>query len=191
MSTDVDASRVGRRRYIALAALLVVALLGIIVINRTGVLGGDTPDGAGEPRGFQAQLSAKVVNVLEKMPAEDHGHAGHGTGPSNLVCGVRVFGTNPADADAIGEVAQVYAYHMCAVAEQGRQFILAVKLTGPAVITLAGDPPTVTVAEGGPAFRERVRALFPEKYQSEAFNENLTPEGMRDLIQRYEKTAKA
>lgn len=186
MSTDVDITTVRRRRYAWLAGLLVFALGTLFALNQAGVFSPDTPNG------FRAQLSATVVNVLEQMPAKDHGHANHGaaTDPSTLVCGVRIFGLNPADADTLGEVTQVYAYHICAAAKPGQDWILAVKLTGPAVITLAADPPTMAVAEGGAGFRERVRALIPEKYQAEAFNENLTPEGMQELIRRYNEAAK-
>ena len=49
----------------------------------------------------------------------------------------------------------------------------------------------MTVAEGGQGFQERVKSLFPPQYQAEAMNENLTPEGMKELISRYEKAAKA
>lgn len=203
MSTNVDApdggapapagraSR-GGRRAAWLAALLVVLLGGgLFALNRTGVFGSDTPAGAAGLDGFQAQLAARIVGVLEHLPADQHGHGDHGgtAAKSTMVCGVRIFGVDPPGAGSIGEVARVYAYHMCAEAEPGREWIMAVKLTGPAVIKLTADPPTVAVAEGGAGFRERVRGLIPERYQAEALNENLTPEGMRELIRRYRDAA--
>jgi hypothetical protein len=192
VSTDVDVpqTRRGPSRFVWLAVLLVVALGGLFALNRAGALGSDSPAGAAGEEGFDAQLSAKVVNVLEKMPAEDHGHGDHDeVGDATTVCGVRIFGRNPADADSVDEVAQVYAYHMCAMAQRGTEWILAPKLTGPVVITLAADPPTMTVAEGGEGFKDRVNQLFPEPYRAEALNENLTPEGMEELISRYREAA--
>lgn len=164
---------------------------GLFALDRTGVFGSDTPAGAAGLDGFQAQLAAKIVGVLEHLPANQHGHEDHGgtAARSTMVCGVRIFGVEPPGAGSVGEVTRVYAYHMCAIAEPGREWTMAIKLTGPAAITLAADPPTVAVAEGGAGFRDRVRSLIPERYQADALDENLTPEGMNELIHRYRDAA--
>jgi hypothetical protein len=193
VSTDVDTPVARRSRFVWLAVLLVVALGALLALNRFGAFGSDTPPGAaGQPDGFQAQLAAKVVNVLETLPAEEHGHNHDAaSGESTMVCGVRIFGTNPQDADTLDEVAQVYGYHLCAVAQSGVEWIMSVKLSGPMVATLAADPPQVAVAEGGEGFQDRVNAIIPERYRAEARNENLTEEGMRELIRRYDEAAEA
>lgn len=199
VSTDVDAPPTadgtlpGTRRsgrYVALALVLVVALGGLFALHRLGAFGSSGAAGSDGAAGFQAQLSAKLINLLERMPAEQHGHDHGGTtGDARTVCGVRVFGFNPPGATRVDQVAQAYAYHMCAVVQPGVDWLLSVKLTGPAVITLAADPPTVTVVEGGEHFRERVQALFPAEHHNEAFKESLTAEGMQELIKRYDQAA--
>jgi hypothetical protein len=196
VSTDVDApadvppaSARGSRRYLWLAAAVVVLLGAALTLYRAGVFGG-SDDGTGGD--YREQLSATVVNVLEQMPAEGHGHHGdlaQEPGQVELVCGVNVYGTNPADADTVDEVAQVYGYHMCALPQKGLQWIMSPKLTGPLVVTLAADPPTVTVVEGGADFPDRVRATIPEPYQEQALKGSLTAEGMRELIRRYDEAA--
>jgi hypothetical protein len=194
VSTDVDVSPVRPRpgRYVWLALALVVALGTLFVVYRAGVFGGQA--GTDRPADLRTQLSARVINVLEQMPAEDHGHHGDVTADAagaKLVCGVNVYGTNPADADSIDEVAQVYGYHMCATPQRGLEWILSYKLTGPLVVTLAADPPTVTVAEGGTGYRDRVRAIIPAQHQEKAYNGSLTAEDMAELIRRYDEAANA
>jgi hypothetical protein len=194
VSTDVDAPPVRPRqsRYVWLALALVMALGALFAVYRAGVFDGEA--GTDRPADFRTQLSARVINVLEQMPAGDHGHHGDiaaDAGEAKLVCGVNVYGTNPADADAIDEVAQVYGYHMCAAPQPGLEWILSYKLTGPLVVTLAADPPTVTVAEGGVGYRDRVRAIIPAQYQEQAFNGSLTAADMAELIRRYDEAAKA
>ena len=193
MSTDVDASppptRSGSTRYVWLAAGLVVALIALFGLYRLGAFGGDAEEAAPD---FQTQLTGRVVGLLEQMPAEGHGH-GHDVAADakgTLVCGFRAFGTVPADADALDEVAKVFGYHMCAIPERGLPWNYSYKLTGPMEVTLAADPPTIVVAEGGEGYRERVRKLIPPPYTEQAYNASLTPEGMRELIRRYDEAAK-
>jgi hypothetical protein len=195
VSTDVDAptppTRSGNTRYAWLAAGLVVVLVALFGLYRVGAFGGGS-DAAGVD--YPTQLSGRVIGLLEEMPAEGHGHA-HGTTEdmqaTSLVCGVRIFGTVPADADALDEVAKVFGYHMCAIPQPGLDWIYSYKLTGPIAVTLAADPPTIHVAEGGENYRERVRALIPAQYVEQAYNASLTPEDMRELIRRYEEAAKS
>ncbi|HEU5108830.1 MAG TPA: hypothetical protein VFT95_09760 [Micromonosporaceae bacterium] len=198
MSTDVDASperqppptRSWGSRYVWLAAGLVVVLIALFGLFRLGAFG----DGAAEaPADYPTQLNARLVGLLEAMPAEGHGH-GHdaaedakGAAP---VCGVRVFGTEPADADALDEVDKVYAYHFCAMAQPGMDFLYSYKLTGPIAVTLSADPPKIEVAEGGQDYQKRVRELIPAPYADQAYNASLTPEAMKEVIRRYGEAAK-
>ena len=192
MSTDVDAppppTRSGSGRYVWLAGGLVVVLVALFGLFRLGAFGGS----GDPPADYPSQLSARLVGLLEQMPAEGHGH-GHATAEdakgTSAVCGVRVFGTEPADADALDEVDKVYGYHMCAMAEPGLDFLLSYKLTGPIAVTLAADPPKIEVAEGGQDYQRRVRELIPAPYTEQAYNASLTPEGMRELIRRYDEAA--
>jgi hypothetical protein len=195
VSTDVDAppppTRSGSTRYVWLAAGLVVALIALFGLYRLGVLGGGDAEEAAPD--FPTQLTGRVVGLLEQMPAEGHGH-GHAVAEdakgNALVCGFRAFGTVPADADALDEVAKVFGYHMCAIPERGLHWNYSYKLTGPIAVTLAADPPTITVAEGGEGYRDRVQKLIPPPYTEEAYNASLTPEGMQELIRRYDEAAK-
>jgi hypothetical protein len=193
VSTDVDVpppTRSGSTRYVWLATGLVIALIALFGLYRFGAFGGGDEEGGAD---YPTQLTARVVGLLEQMPAEGHGH-GHDVADdaksSSMVCGFRAFGTVPADADALDEVAKVFGYHMCAIPEPGLSWNYSYKLTGPIAVTLAADPPTITVAEGGEGYRERVRALIPAPYVEQAYNASLTPEGMRELIRRYEEAAK-
>jgi hypothetical protein len=193
VSTDVDVplppTRPGSTRYIWLAAGLVVALIALFGLYRLGAFGGDAEEAAAD---YPTQLTARVVGLLEQMPAEGHGH-GHDVAADakgTLVCGFRAFGTVPADADALDEVAKVFGYHMCAIPEPGLSWNYSYKLTGPIEVTLAADPPTITVAEGGEGYRERVQKLIPAPYTEQAYNASLTPEGMKELIRRYGEAAR-
>ncbi|HYN95336.1 MAG TPA: hypothetical protein VES42_15930 [Pilimelia sp.] len=204
MSSDVDAPGVAaepratppwRNRWVWLAALTILAAGALFAAYSGGVIGDRRPAGAaGLPDGFRAQLAARAVAVLEQTPTQRHeGHALHstreGAAEAELLCAVRVFGVDPPEAGALPEVRRVYGYHICALAERGRPWDFAVKLTGPLVVGLADDPPTVKVAEGGVGFAERVAALMPERYRAEARNESLTPAAMTELRSRYDDAA--
>jgi hypothetical protein len=172
-----------------LATAVVAVLLGAaFAAYRSGAFGAGDGVGSGD---YRAQLEAKVVNILEDLPAEGHGHHANAAdaGDAKLVCAVNILGTNPADADAVGEVAQVYGYHMCALPQKDMPWLYAPKLTGPLVVTLAADPPTVTVVEGGENFEQRVRAAIPAPYQEDALRAALTEKNLDDLKQRYEDAA--
>lgn len=210
---DPRAARPARRVVpLAVAALAVVAvavLVRLVVVDRD-------PAGTGGVRG---QVGERMRGVLEQLDPAGHGHTGHGgsghggassDGASSdgaggdgagqgdgraadvrTVCGVRVFGYEPAGARNLRGVRTVYGYHLCGVAEAGRSWDWAVKLSGPLVMDLASDPPRVQVAEATPEvpFRERVRQLIPERYLRQAYQESLDDATMRDLRRRYDAAA--
>lgn len=216
MSTDVDATPKARKRWpLLLAGGLVIALaavVGVFQLTSGSDEPADTSDTAGAadvPSELRGQLATRLVAVLEGMTpvrgpgAEPHGPgSGHAAGHTNpdgrlmpltewkRVCAARVFGTEPAGAASVEQVTKAYGFHVCAYAEAGREFNLAVKDTGPMAVTLTADPPTVEIVEGGADFAARVDALFPEPYRAEARNENLDPGGLDALKRRYEETAK-
>jgi hypothetical protein len=178
-----------RNRFVWVAVIL-LAVSGTAVALLVAV------PSSGRPQDLRGQLTTQMVAFLEQLPpSEHHDHgaqAGESTAPeSTVVCAVRVFGFEPADATTVADVDTVYGYHLCGVAEKGRPWDWAVKLVGPLVMGMSTDPPTVQVAESTATatFRERVLALFPRRYQQEALAESLGAEPMRELRKRYDEAA--
>ncbi|MEV4754975.1 hypothetical protein AB0J86_07665 [Micromonospora sp. NPDC049559] len=179
-----------RNRFVWVAVVLLAVSTTAVVLLRT-------QDAAGRPEDLRGQLTTRLVALLEQLPPDQHQghghHAGASPGPApTVVCGVRVFGFEPADATTVSAVDTVYAFHFCGVAEQGTPWDWAVKLVGPVVVGLTTNPPSVQVAQATEtvSFRDRVQQLFPERYREDAVNESLGEEGMRDLRRRYEKAAR-
>jgi hypothetical protein len=142
-----------------------------------------------------AALTQRMRITLEHLPADQHqGHGGHvGTAgqPSALVCGARVYGYEPAEAPTVDDVVTVYGYHMCALAEPGRSWKSAMKLVAPLVMRFDTKPPQLQIAESsdGVSYRDRVKQLFPARYQKSAYELGLEPAALADLRRRFEAAA--
>jgi hypothetical protein len=190
MSTDVDALGRRPRRLLSVAVVLAGTLVTVLVLQHL--------DGAaGRPVDLRGQIAERMVGVLERTPpAQHHGHGAHVDQDidtaARTVCGVRVFGFEPATATRIEDVRTVYGHHLCAIAEKGLQWDGAVKLVGPVVLDLSRTPPAVQVAEATAdvPFRERVRQLIPERYQEQAFEESLDGSTMTELRRRYDEATR-
>jgi hypothetical protein len=59
-----------------------------------------------------------VAPTLEQADPGQHHHAGHGAPQATgVICGVRVYGYEPAEATALADVRTVYGFHLCGIAE--------------------------------------------------------------------------
>ncbi|MDG4829769.1 hypothetical protein O7627_10695 [Solwaraspora sp. WMMD1047] len=179
-----------RNRFVWVAVILLVVSTGaFVLVSRLG-------SASGEPTDLRGQIAARMLTVLEEIdPAQHEGHGEHLTGTDSadapVICGVHVYGFEPADATTLPEVDRVYGFHLCGIAEQQRPWDWAVKLAGPVILGMESDPPTVQVAEATETvgFRDRVRQLFPPEYHEAVFTEALDPEDMLELRRRYDAAA--
>ena len=150
-----------------------------------------------EPADVQAQIVTRMRTTLEQSKPEQHNHTGHLVGKPTeegqpaVICGVRVYGYEPAQVTALAEVRTVYGFHLCGVAEQKRPWDVAVKLAGPVILDMSTDPPGIQVVEGTADVRfvDRLREMFPAKYAQLALKEALAESEMADLRRRYDDAA--
>ena len=177
-----------------LPRLLAVAVLlgaGVLALVRLDVIGGPTE--AERAAGVTADLNDRMASTLEKLPTE--GHQGHGTattGQSRTVCGTRVYGYEPEDASSADEVATVYGFHFCAVAEPGGTWDFAPKLVAPLVMHADRRPPTFDMAAATEqvSYQERIDQIFPPRYRQAARETALEPGAMADLKARFDAAVK-
>lgn len=108
-----------------------------------------------------------------------------------MICGVRVYGHEPADATTLADVRTVYGFHLCGVAEQKRPWDWAVKLAGPVIMDMSTEPPGIQVVEATADVRfvDRLREMFPDTYAELALKEALAESEMADLRRRYDAAA--
>jgi hypothetical protein len=190
MGSKVSLMTRGRRRpqVLVLAVLLTVTVGLLLWLN--GIGRADEP--ARGPVAIRIALAQEMRLVLERLPPQSHqGHGGPVGRPSPLVCGTRVYGYEPEDAATLGDVVTVYGFHMCALAESGRSFDWAMKMVAPLVMRFGGGPPEVNIAESsnGVSYRDRVKQLFPAKYQQVAFQQSLGTAEIGELRRRFEAIA--
>ncbi|WP_305789461.1 hypothetical protein [Symbioplanes lichenis] len=148
---------------------------------------------AGAPVSLEDQLMTRMRDTLEQQSPEQHHHAGHSApaAPAPVICGVRVYGYEPAAATTIAAVRTVYGFHFCGVAEQKRPWDVAVKLAGPLIVDMSTEPPGIRVVEATPQVRyvDRLRQMFPPKYADLAMKEALSEPEMAETRRRYEAAA--
>jgi hypothetical protein len=194
MSTDVDAPpRRSRAVYRWLAALVVLATVAVVVALKAG--GGSAPaqpSGAaaaadpGMPAALRSEVAARLVKALEEAtPAEHHDHGHEVAAGGTVVCAVDPFGVNPPGATTIDQVGTVYALHLCAVAERGREWDMSVRYSGPLAANL-GDPPVLTVVQPGAGYPERVHSLIPQRYWTRATGPFKDDAALADLRRRFD-----
>ncbi len=190
MTTPTRAAPWHRNRFVWVALILLsVSAAAVALVHTAG-------SGASQATDLNGQLTRRIQVILEQTdPTQHQGHGAHihqgDSQPAKVVCAARVYGFEPTSATTVAEVNLVYGYHLCGLAEQNRPWDWAVKLVGPVIIGIATDPPTVTVAESTETvtFTERVRQLFPERYQQEALQEAIGSDAMTELRRRYEVAA--
>ncbi|WP_328382061.1 hypothetical protein OHQ88_04970 [Micromonospora zamorensis] len=178
-----------RNRYVWMAVILLVVSAGaVILLNRA--------DPEAKPADLQGQIMARMRTTLEQADPGQHNHAGHTaqqvtTEKPAVICGVRVYGYEPAEVSALADVRTVYGFHLCGVAEQKRPWDVAVKLAGPVIMDMSTEPPGIQVVEATAdvMFTDRLREMFPEKYAELALKEALTDSEMADQRRRYDAAA--
>ncbi|MDG4831532.1 hypothetical protein O7627_19730 [Solwaraspora sp. WMMD1047] len=181
-----------RNRFVWVAVVLLAASAGAaVLVTRSG-------SEAAEPADLQEQILARMRTTLEQADPGEHHHAGQaveqvaadGEKPA-VICGVRVYGYEPAEVTALTDVQTVYGFHLCGVAERDYPWDVAVKLAGPVIMDMTADPPGIEVVEAteGVMFVDRLREMFPDKYEELALKEALTDAEMADLRRRYDAAA--
>ncbi|MFY1619222.1 hypothetical protein [Micromonospora sp. WMMD736] len=190
MSSPENAVRWYRNRLVWVAVILLAVSAGAVVLVRQA-------DQDAQPADLQAQITARMRTTLEQADPGQHNHAGHDTqqvtteGKPSVICGVRVYGYEPTDAAALADVRTVYGFHLCGVAEKKRPWDVAVKLAGPLIMDMSTNPPGIQVVEATAdvMFVDRLRQMFPDKYEELALKEALTPSEMADQRRRYDAVA--
>ncbi|MFC4070260.1 hypothetical protein [Actinoplanes subglobosus] len=169
-------------RYVWAALVLLTVSAGVIVLNDDG-----------DPQDVRGQIMTRMRSTLEQADPATHQHAGHtaAAGRSEIVCGVRVYGYEPAEAAVFADVRTVYGFHMCGVAEPLVPWDVAVKLAGPLILDLSTDPAGIQVVEATADIRfvDRLQQMFPARYAELALTEALSETEMTDLRGRYDTAA--
>ncbi|MFI6269869.1 hypothetical protein [Micromonospora zamorensis] len=178
-----------RNRFVWVAVILLAVSAGAFVLLSRA-------DPEAEPADLQGQIMARMRTTLEQADPGQHNHAGHTaqqvtTEKPAVICGVRVYGYEPAEVAALADVRTVYGFHLCGVAEQKRPWDVAVKLAGPVIMDMSTEPPGIQVVEAtvDAMFTDRLREMFPEKYAELALKEALTDSEMADQRRRYDAAA--
>lgn len=183
-----------RHRYLWAAVTLLAASAGAAVL-----VGPARP--ATEPADLRAQLITRMRSTLEQSNPEQHQHAGHQSQQATtaaaarppVICGVRVYGYEPAGASTVAEVRTIYGFHLCGVAEPQCPWDVAVKLAGPVILDLSTARTGIRVVEATDDVRfvDRLREMFPARYAELALKEALSEEEMTELRRRYDAAARA
>ncbi|MDG4798846.1 hypothetical protein [Micromonospora sp. WMMD1082] len=181
-----------RNRFVGVAVILLAVSAGTVVLVNTA-------GSEARPADLHGQIVTRMRTTLEQADPEQHNHGGHGvqqvaTGDEArpaVICGVHVYGYEPAEATTYADVHTVYGFHLCGVAEQKRTWDWAVKLAGPVIMDLSTEPPGIQVVEATEdvIFIDRLRQMFPEKYAELAQREALGESEMADLRRRYDAAA--
>ena len=179
-------SRWLRNRFVWVAVILLATTAGAAAaVNAAGT--------EIEPADLQTQIVNQMRTTLEQSKPEEHKHAGTAETQEHaaVICGVRVYGYEPAQPTALAEVRKVYGFHLCGVAEQNRPWDVAVKLAGPLIMDMSTQPPGIQVVEatGEVKYVDRLNEMFPEKYAQQAQTEALSDAEMTDLRRRYDSAA--
>ncbi|WP_341720701.1 hypothetical protein QQG74_13930 [Micromonospora sp. FIMYZ51] len=180
-----------RNRFVWVAVILLAVSAGAVALFNPA-----TPQT--KPTDLHGQLVSRMRSTLEQADPGQHNHAGHGiqqVGTEEekppVICGVHVYGYEPAEVTELADVQTVYGFHLCGVAEQKRPWDVAVKLAGPVIVDMSTEPPGIQVVEATEdvMFIDRLRQMFPEKYADLAAQEALGASEMADLRRRYDAAA--
>jgi hypothetical protein len=181
-----------RNRFVWVAVILLTVSAGAAaLISSAGT--------QAEPADLQGQITTRMRTTLEQSNPEQHNHAGHNAQQATsgqeakpaVICGVRVYGYEPAVATALADVQTVYGFHLCGVAQEKYPWDVATKLAGPVILDMSTEPPGIKVVEATAdvKFADRLREMFPPKYAQLAQTEALTESEMADLRRRYDEAA--
>ena len=179
-----------RNRFVWVAVILLTVSAGAVVLVNSA-------DSEAEPD-LQGQILARMRTTLEQADPAQHNHAGHGveevaaekeTPP--VICGVHVYGYEPAEVTALADVQTVYGFHLCGIAEEKYPWDAAVKLAGPLIMDMSTEPPGIQVVEATADVRyiDKLREMFPTRYAELAQKEALADSEMAELRRRYDDAA--
>jgi hypothetical protein len=173
-----------RNRLLWVAVILLATAAGAVALVRSNA----------EPADLTGQIVETMRDTLEESGPGQHHHAGHAGTPSGkaaVICGVRVYGYEPARSTRVAEVRKVYGFHLCGVAEAGQPWDAAVKLAGPLILDMSTDPPGIQVVEATADVRyvDRLRQMFPPRYADLAQAQALSEPEMTGLRRRYDDAA--
>ncbi|MDG4824058.1 hypothetical protein O7635_19565 [Asanoa sp. WMMD1127] len=174
-----------RNRFVWVAVVLLAVSAGAAVLANTS---------EAQPADLRGQILSRMRTTLEQADPGQHHHAGHpgqSAVAASVVCGVHVYGYEPASVTALADVRTVYGFHLCGVAEAKRPWDVAVKLAGPVIMDMATEPPGIQVVEATAEvkFVDRLREMFPPAYADLASKEALAESEMADLRRRYDAAA--
>jgi hypothetical protein len=180
-----------RNRFVWVAVILLAVSAGAVVLaNSAG--------SQAEPADLRGQIMTRMRTTLEQADPGQHNHAGHYVEQATeeeakpaVICGVRVYGYEPADVTALADVQTVYGFHLCGVAERKSPWDVAAKLAGPVIMDMSTEPPGIQVVEATADVRfvDRLRQMFPDRYAELALKEALADSEMADLRRRYDAAA--
>ncbi|XVU27748.1 hypothetical protein ACQPZJ_12115 [Actinoplanes sp. CA-054009] len=176
-----------RNRFTGVAAILLATSAGVAAVVHS-------PGSEAKPADLRTRITDRLRGTLEKSGPGQHNHAGHDAATATtapVICGVHLYGFEPAAATDLAQVRTVYAFHLCGVAEPKSPWDVAVKLAGPVIVDMSSDPPGIRPVEAsaGVRFVDRLREMFPEPYEELALREALTSAEMTDLRRRYDDAA--
>ena len=173
-------------RFVWVAAILLATSAGAVALVTS----------ESEPADLRSQIMTGMRTTLEQAGPGQHQHAAHqpateAQAKSPVICGVRVYGYEPAEVTTLADVRTVYGFHLCGVAERNVPWDVAVKLAGPVILDMSTQPPGVQVVEATADVRfvDRLRDMFPDKYAQLALKEALAAPEMADLRRRYDAAA--
>jgi hypothetical protein len=180
-----------RNRFVWAAVILAVTAGAVVLVN--------SASSKPEPVDLQGQIVNRMRTTLERADPGQHQHAGHNAQQAAageeakpaVICGIRVYGYEPAAATTLTDVQTVYGFHLCGVAEQKRPWDVAVKLAGPVILNLTTEPIGIQVVEATAdvMFVDRLKQMFPAKYADLAMKEALAEGEMANLRRRYDAAA--
>lgn len=180
-----------RNRLVWVAVILLAVTAGVVVLA-------DRAGPQADPTDLRGQITARMRTTLEKADPGQHNHAAHNVQQvateqekPAVICGVHLYGYEPAEVTTLAEVRTVYGFHLCGVAEQKRPWDVAVKLAGPLIMDMSTEPPGIQVVEATAdvMFVDRLKEMFPDKYEKLALKEALADSEMADLRRRYDAAA--
>ncbi|SCL35712.1 hypothetical protein GA0070616_5298 [Micromonospora nigra] len=181
-----------RNPFVWTEVILLAALAGAFVLV-------DSTISKSQPADLTGQITTWMRTTLEQADPEQHHHAGHDVQQATntaaakpaVICGVHVYGYEPAEVTTLADVRTVYGFHLCGIAEPKRPWDWAVKLAGPVIMDRSTDPPGIQVVEATAdvMFVDRLRQMFPPEHAEPALREALAPSEMADLRRRYDAAA--
>jgi hypothetical protein len=142
-----------RRGWWLVPEVIVIAVLALLSVPFLASANG--------PASLQQQIAARAAAIIEnETPAEHHAHGHEVTGNDKVICGVALFGTEPAEVKTVDEVQVVYGYYFCAI----------------------GSPGVIYMESSR---SDRVRAMMPDQYEDRCFRGLPDPTVAQRVQDRY------